>query len=466
MAALCAGSPGAAQPGAHSPFAAVASRVGPSVVSVVTDRSVTGGMVDDTPLRDLSRRFFPQGDDGTGPRLGRTGSGSGFVVSPEGLILTNAHVVANADAVRVRLAGERRERPARLVGSDPNTDLALLQVEAGRTLTPLEFGDSDAILIGDWAVAVGNPFGNLEGSVTVGVISAKGRSDLVIDGGTPRYQDFIQTDASINFGNSGGPLCDLEGRVIGVTTAINAGGQGIGFAIPSNLARRIYLQLRDHGRVVRAWIGIVTTESDPQRAPEPVPAETARGGARVAGIQPDSPAARAGLAVGDVIVEFAGQPVQDEHDLLLRVAEAPVGVETSCAVRRDGASRRLRITPVELPATANRGPGAAGQWLGLEVADASDPSPQVEHLREALGVVPGQGVIVVRLEAAGDAARAGIRPGDVIIAIDGQSIGGLKDYRLARDRAARRYEPMELLIRTGSMERLVRVTPSVAGAEQ
>ncbi|MHB8079023.1 MAG: trypsin-like peptidase domain-containing protein [Candidatus Krumholzibacteriia bacterium] len=456
LAATCVVVCTGAAPGAgsgRSPFAAVAGRDGPSVVNIRAVRSLGQGGVDSGPLQEMFRRFFPRGEDSQGPHLDRSGTGSGFVVSADGLILTNHHVVAGADSVTVRFSGERVEHPAVIVGSDANTDLALLRIDAGRPLTPLEFGDSDAIAVGDWAIAIGNPFGNLEGSVTVGVISAKGRGDLVIAGGTPRYQDFIQTDASINFGNSGGPLVDIDGRVIGVNTAVNTGGQGISFAVPSNLAQRVCAQLRAQGRVIRGWIGVSTVRE--------AAAADGADGARVTAVVPGSPAAAAGLAVDDLIVEFGGRAVADDRGLQFLVAEAPVGVPAACLVVRAGQRRRLSIVPTELPAgeAAARNPDSGADWLGMRCAALTDPSPGVRQLKEALGVPEGSGVIVVTVRPEGPAAAAGIRPGDVVVAVAGRPIGGLDDLRLAQGETAGRQQLLELLIRTGTMERVVQVRP-------
>ena len=447
----------------RSPFAAVASRDGPSVVNIRAARSLGQGGVDSGPLQEMFRRFFPRGEDSQGPQLDRSGTGSGFVVSVDGLILTNHHVVAGADSVTVRFSGERVEHPAVVVGIDANTDLALLRIAAGRPLTALEFGDSDAIAVGDWAIAIGNPFGNLEGSVTVGVISAKGRGDLVIAGGTPRYQDFIQTDASINFGNSGGPLVDIDGRVIGVNTAVNTGGQGISFAVPSNLAQRVCAQLRAHGRVIRGWIGVLSA-----RVAAADPGAGGAAGARVTAVLPGSPAEAAGLAVDDVIVEFAGRVVGDDRDLQFQVAEAPVGRPAACLVVRGGERRRLSIVPTELSVggEAARNPDPAADWLGMQVAALTDPSPGVRQLKEALGVPDGNGVIVTAVRPEGPAAVAGIRPGDVVAAVAGQPIAGLDDLRRMRGDIAGRQQPLELLIRTGTLERVVRVRPDRPDADE
>ncbi|PID81660.1 peptidase, partial [bacterium DOLZORAL124_64_63] len=246
-----------------SPFIEVGRTVRPAVVNIRITRSVSDEGVGTSPLQEMFRQFFPD-EEGKGGRFEMPSTGSGFIVDASGEILTNHHVIMDAEAIFVRFSGERQEYRAELVGDDPSTDLALIRIDpAGRRLPVLEFADSEQLEVGAWAVAVGNPFGNLESSLTVGVVSAKGRNDLFIGGLTPRYQDFIQTDASINFGNSGGPLVDVRGRVIGVNTAINQSGQGIGFAVPSNMVRRIYRDLREHGRVIRGYLGVRTEDVVP-----------------------------------------------------------------------------------------------------------------------------------------------------------------------------------------------------------
>jgi S1-C subfamily serine protease len=352
-----------------------------------------------------------------------------------------------------------------VVGSDPNTDVALLKIDAGRPLAALQFGDSDAIEVGDWAIAIGNPFGNLEGSLTVGVVSAKGRSDLVIVGGTPRYQDFIQTDASINFGNSGGPLVGIDGRVIGINTAVNAGGQGIGFAIPGNLARRVYDQLREHGRVVRGYLGVQT--ETPQAAAAGADAEVPAAGAQVTSVLPDSPAARAGLSEGDLIVEFDGHAVRDSRELQFLVAETAPGREVRCEFQRGGRRQSATVVLVELG--AGRNPAAAAgpaEWLGMTVAGMTDPSPRVRELKETFGLTGDRGVIVTDVTAGGAAARGGIKPGDVVLEMDGRTVAGPNDYQDAAARAIDREQPVRLLVRSGKEENYVLLQPRQPAAEE
>lgn len=459
--AVCAsvlGAPafGASASSSRSPFVGVGQKVLPAVVSIRTVRSVTRGGVDLNPLQEMFRRFFPGGREGSREALELPSTGSGFLFGSGRHVMTNHHVIAQADAIFVRFPGQTREHEATVVGTDPGTDLAVLRIEAAAEVPPLAFGDSDALAVGDWAIAIGNPFGNLEGSLTVGVVSAKGRSDLVISGGTPRYQDFIQTDASINFGNSGGPLVDIEGLVIGVNTAVNTGGQGIGFAVPSNLALWIGEQIVEHGRVRRGYLGVRTVD--------PGPEGDGRGGAVVAAVLDGSPAAAAGLAAGDVITAFAGRPVRSPHDLQFLVARSEPGARVELEILREGSRQAVGVALSE--AAAEGETGRQQDWLGMEVASLQDPSPEVQRLRETLGLAPGPGVIVGSVEADGPAAAAGIRPGDVIVTMAGHEVPDLETYRRLQSELAGGREPVPVLVRTGKVESYVSVDPRPAGVEQ
>jgi serine protease Do len=447
-----------------SPFIDVSRIVRPSVVNIRITRSVTQAGVGTSPLQDMFDQFFPQ-EEGKGGRFEMPSTGSGFIVSDSGDILTNNHVIDQAEAIFVRFSGEKREYRATLVGTDPNTDLALISIDPrGRALEPLRFADSELVEVGSWAVAVGNPFGTLESSLTVGVVSAKGRGDLQIGGQSPRYQDFIQTDASINFGNSGGPLVDTQGRVIGINTAINAQGQGIGFAVPSNLVQSVYGQLKENGRVIRGYLG-ATTEDIVQIVGEETTGEPDQG-ARVLSILPDSPAAAGGLLPGDIIVDFAGQEVDSRRKLQFLVAGVAPGQEVGLAIIRNGQREELRVRPVEWIESE---PGVSAReaelWLGLDVASLADGDPRVARLKEVLGVTAATGVMVVGVQEDQPAAEAGIRPGDVLISVDGHEITDLESYGQVRDLMATRRDPLSILLKTGGTESYVMVTPRVRGVE-
>ncbi len=430
----------------ESPFARVAREAGGSVVSILAERNVTRGGMDLDPMEQLYRRYFP-GEEGSAGPFGGPGSGTGFVVSDQGHVLTNDHVVARADRVFVRFSGDERPVEAEVVGTDPASDLALLRVELPDGVDPLTFGDSDLARVGDWTVAVGNPFGNLAGSVTVGVVSAKGRNDLAIHGGAPRYQDFLQTDAAINFGNSGGPLLDIAGRVVGVNTAVNRAGQGIGFAIPANYARRIFEQLAVHGRVIRGWMG--ADAGDHRIAGR-------RAGAMLETLIDDGPAAVAGLRAGDVVVRFGGEPVADARDLHFLVSEAEPGREIPVRCIREGQEIDATVVPVEEPADGQDRPREAA-WLGMSTASLGGDDPRVARLREAFGIDAERGVMVVDVRPESPAAKAGLSPGDVILAVDDRPVEDEESFLALRDDMGSSPSSVTLLVESGGLKSYLRI---------
>jgi Do/DeqQ family serine protease len=335
-------------------FVSVAERVRPAVVHIGTVQvararpspNVPGPVPDDPFFKDFFDQFFG-GRGGPRGEFHQPGLGSGVIVDKRGYVLTNFHVIRGADAVTVRLSSKREHR-GRIVGTDPKTDLAVVRFDADGDLTVAAMGNSDTLKVGEWAIAIGNPFG-LDQTVTVGVVSATGRADV----GIASYENFIQTDASINPGNSGGPLVNLRGEVIGINTAIVATGQGIGFAIPANMARRIVDQLIDRGKVTRGWIGVSL---------QPLTTELAQAlglgstkGAIVARIQPNSPAASAELRQNDVIVKFDGTPVDDYHHLQRLAAEAEVGRMVKLEIVRDRASKTVELKVAEAPDSPGAG---------------------------------------------------------------------------------------------------------------
>jgi serine protease Do len=385
------------------------------------------------PFDEFFRRFFEHGPTHPVPSLG-----SGFIVNPEGYIVTNNHVVEHASRIQVKLA-DGRELPATVVGRDPRTDLALLRIEAtGLPVIPL--GDSSALRVGEPVMAIGNPFG-LEQTVTTGIVSATGR---VIGSGP--YDDFIQTDASINPGNSGGPLINGRGEVVGINTAIfsrSGGSVGIGFAIPSNLAKSVITQLAESGHVVRAWLGVTI---------QPVTAALAKGfgtpdttGALVSSVSEDSPAMKAGLRPGDVIVEYDGRPVARAEDLPRAVAQTQVGREVAVTVIRDGQPHRLtaRVAQLEEPAvrTGTTREGAKGR-LGLSVA------PLSPGLARELGLREEKGLVVREVAPGSPAAAAGLQPNDVIVEVNRQPVGSVDELRATLDRG-KKDAPVLFLVRRG-----------------
>ncbi|HET9595755.1 MAG TPA: trypsin-like peptidase domain-containing protein [Anaeromyxobacteraceae bacterium] len=315
----------------------VAEAAMPGVVGIVTSQTDREAPPRGDPMRDLFEHY--------GADQPRRGLASGFVIAPDGLILTNAHVIDGVARIEVDLGEEEERLPARVVGKDDASDVALLRVDAGRPLPTLPLGDSDAIHIADWLLVIGNPFG-LSHSVTVGVVSHLGRGD-VAPAGREGFYDFIQTDASINPGNSGGPVLNVRGEVIGIATAVNATGQGIGFAVPINMAKEILAQLRDRGRVVRSWMGVSVRElREGGHGPRQVV---------VTDIVHGGPAATGGLAVGDVITAFDGRRVGNAARLRWYVATAGVGRNVALTVRRGEGERAVRV---ELATSPDRDPAA------------------------------------------------------------------------------------------------------------
>jgi serine protease Do len=324
-------------------FAAVARRATPSVVNVFTTHHVKvapfgGPLGPGDPFDEFFRQFFP----GLPREMEQKSLGSGVIIDREGYILTNHHVVANADEIQVKLS-DTRSFPAELVGSDARTDVALIRVR-GKNLPPAQLGNSDELGVGDWVLAIGNPFG-LEETVTAGIVSAKER---VIGAGP--FDNFIQTDASINPGNSGGPLIDADGKVVGVNSAIysrSGGSIGIGFAIPINLAMQVVEELRSKRRVVRGWLGVAMQDVTPELARSfGLPSEE---GALISDIYRGGPAHRAGIRRGDVVVGFNGRPVKNSRELARWAAEIPVGNSVKIDILREGSRQTLEVTIAEAP---------------------------------------------------------------------------------------------------------------------
>jgi len=411
----------------------------PAVVNISTSRRTPGRAIPDLEGRpgerspeDFFKRFFEEA-----PRRPVRAVGSGFILSADGYIVTNNHVVEDATGIQVKLA-DGRELAAKVVGRDPKTDLALLKVEAtGLPVVPV--GDSNALQVGEPVMAIGNPFG-LEQTVTTGIVSATGR---VIGSGP--YDNFIQTDASINPGNSGGPLINARGEVIGINTAIfsqRGGSVGIGFAVPSSLAKSVITQLVEHGKVERGWLGVSV---------QPLTKELAKGfkrndaaGALVASVVAGSPAERAGVKPGDIIVEFAGKKVAKSGDLPSLVAEARVGNDVPVVVVREGKEVRLtaRIARLEEEEAAKVADVEVDgkNKLGLSVQPLTPP------MASELGLQVREGVLVRDVAAGSRASEAGIRAGDVIVEVDRQPVRTVEELKAHVDNQVKG-APMVLLIR-------------------
>jgi serine protease Do len=410
--------------GSHSRFAVLAKRVAPGVVNVHTSKTVTQTFPDlGFPFGDLFGGLFrqPFGEPGNphqapAPRRFTVPSlGTGFVISDDGSIVTNNHVVEDVEKIEiVFLDGTRSD--AEVVGADPKTDVALIRAKAKRTYVPLPLGDSDALLPGDWVMAIGNPFG-LDHTVTVGIVSATGR-----DIGQGPYDDFIQTDAAINPGNSGGPLMNLAGEVIGINTAINPQANTIGFAVPINMAKEILPQLEKRGHVVRGWLGVAVQPVTPELA-DAMDLETQEG-ALVSQVTPGGPAEAAGLERGDVIVRFGDHEIHRMRELPREVAATPPGTKLEVEVLRKGKHLTKEVEIAELKEETKQAPTATqsddrgSTSFGFDIADVPP------ELRQRLGLGEGVGALITRIYPGGPAENSGLRPGDVILEVDQSAVSG------------------------------------------
>ena len=443
-AAVSAGSP--MVPGNFSDLAekvragVVNIQVSKKVKSVGFERFGGNPFGDRNPFGDFFGPF-----EGNQPDRKQQGVGSGFIMSKEGYILTNNHVVEDADQIKVKLAGGK-EFAGKIVGRDPKTDLALIKIEAASELQPLKLGNSDDLKVGNWVVAVGSPFG-LEQTVTAGIVSAKGR---VIGSGP--YDNFIQTDASINPGNSGGPLINLQGEVVGINTAIIASGQGIGFAIPINMAKEVAPQLQKRGHVTRGLLGVNIQDVTPELAKSLGLKESK--GALVSQVVPDGPADKAGLEQGDVIVNFDGRMVGDSKDLPRIVASTPVGKTVTVKLLRDGkeVERQAKVGEMEEENTSAAAKSPIHPSLGVTVQNWS---PQIAR---ELGLKKSAGVVVTGVEPGSPAAEATIQVGDVIQAVNRQPVKNVDDFVKIVEKA-KGGGSLLLLVQRGANSLFAAVTP-------
>ena len=424
-------------------FADLVEQLTPAVVNIATTQTIDGfGGVPRFPRGSPLEQFNDELAEG--PEV--TSLGSGFLISADGFVVTNDHVVSEADSIEVILqSGERL--PARLIGRDPATDLAVLKVEPGRVLPYVAFGDSDGARVGDLVIAIGNPFG-LGGTVTLGIISARNRN---IDQG--RYDDFIQTDAAINRGNSGGPLFNMQGQVIGVNTAIvspTGGSVGVGFATPSVLAETVVAQLRHVGETRRGWLGVTFNA---------VTADTARSaglaavrGAVIVRVRPGGPAAQAGLRPGDIVLRFDGQDVPDTRALSRMIAEAEIGASISLDVLRNGRPQAIAVEIGRLEeevALAGETPGRAGgplaraRVLGMSLSELDNALRLEYGISEAV-----EGVVVTAVDPGSDAAGK-VRVGDVILEMGFETIDSMDVARAIGQRAEGANRPVIIRINRG-----------------
>lgn len=376
---------------------------------------------------EFFRFFF--GDQMPRQRRNQRSLGSGFIVNEDGYVLSNYHVVKGATKIMVLLYGESEELPAKLIGYDEAYDLALLQIESDRTFPYVALGDSDAIEPGEFAIAIGNPYG-LNNTVTFGIVSAKGRSDI----GANRYQRYIQTDVAINPGNSGGPLFNIHGQVIGINTLIystSGGSIGIGFATPINIATSVMNELRETGKVTRGYLGIYLQDIDENLAKG---LNVRQGsGAYISEVVPNSPASKSGLQDGDIIVEYDGDRMTKSADLFNKVATTKVGKQVVVKYLRNGRERSVRVTiearveEAEVVPSGrnlpNSGQSNSRSWMGLEVSDITPEISQRLQIRSS-----EKGVAVLNMTQSSKAYQSGLRPGDVIKAINGRTITNMNDY--------------------------------------
>jgi len=432
-------------------FTAIAEKSSPAVVGVRAVKTTRGssrdsmeqyGPLDEDLFEYFFRRRMPRQYQQEQPK--QVVQGSGFVVSDDGYILTNNHLVGETEEVRVQL-DDRRSVKAQVIGADPETDVAVIKIDA-TDLTHVELGDSDALEVGQWVIAIGNPFG-LSHTVTAGIVSAKGRSRI----GVADFEDFIQTDAAINFGNSGGPLLNLDGKAVGINTAIigSGGNIGIGLAIPINMAKTIYTQLRENGKVVRGYLGVGINDVGVGVGEFYGAADDK--GAMVTQVVEGSPAEKAGIKVDDIVVELQGEPVAGATELMNKVAMQKPGTEVDLTILRDGKRKKIVVTLDTRPDSASLGSSGeseAGEQLGLYV------QPLTRELAERLGYEDLSGVVVVEVEAGSPADDQEIQPGDLITEVNRQSIRNLKQWNNAVAKAAQKGKAL-LRIRNEDGTRLV-----------
>jgi serine protease Do len=427
-------------------FARVADAIKPAVININTVTRGGGGPPGRTPFEEFfGEEFFKRFFGGDPERMPQRSLGSGVIIDPSGIALTNAHVVEKASEIEV-ITMDGSKHKAKVIGSDKKTDLAVLKLDDGKgSFKAARLGDSEKVQVGDWVLAVGSPFG-LQQTVTAGIISAKARQI-----GAGPFDDFLQTDAAINPGNSGGPLVNMQAEVIGINTAIVAGGSGIGFAIPSNMARKIAVELQAKGRVSRGWLGVSIQPLTPELAKSFGAKEPK--GILVSDVVPDSPAAKAGLKPGDIILEFEGKKVESPGDLQRAVGLTTPGADSKMKVWRDQGERTVTVKVGETPDEREaRGPGGRARTaLGLEVR------PVTPDIARQLNLPSAEGVVVARVEEGSAAAEAGVQRGDVIREINRQRVRSMAEFeKLTRD--VKDGDRLTVLLQRGQMSLYVAFT--------
>ncbi|MBI3794834.1 MAG: Do family serine endopeptidase [Nitrospinae bacterium] len=447
-----------------SVFVDIVKREKPAVVNIYTTQNVKpqkhpqmhGAPNEDQEYHDLLEKFFGGGGGGEAPTMPRKSLGSGFVISKDGYIFTNNHVVDKADEIRVKL-DNGKEYEAKVVGTDPDTDIALIKINPKEDLPFIEFGNSDALEVGEWVIAIGNPFG-LSQTVTVGVVSALGRN---IGG---RYDNYIQTDASINPGNSGGPLIDIDGKVIGINGAILPGNQGgnigIGFAIPINQAKEILAELKSKKGISRGWLGVIIQEITPELAKAMKLSGTE--GALVGDVAAGGPAEKAGIKRGDVIIKFDGKDVLTHHMLPRLVAKNKPGTQVEVVVVRNGKQQSFKLALGDLQTADKKAevkpntPPPAGEDtyddLGLLVHDVTPDSEKMFNLPKGT-----KGVVVAEVDKNGLAAQSGMMRGDVIEEVNRTPVSNTSELSDAMNKI--KNEPLFFTVRRGAMSTFIVISP-------
>jgi serine protease Do len=404
-------------------FADLAEKLKPSVVNISTTKTVRSGVLrspfgQGTPFDrnfggdDFFERFF---GDMPQRQFKQKSLGSGFIISHDGYIFTNNHVVEQADKILVKLS-DGKEYEAKVIGKDAKTDIALIKIKPNDSLPVAETGDSEKLRVGDWVLAIGNPFG-LEQTVTAGIVSAKGR---VIGAGP--YDNFIQTDASINPGNSGGPLFNMEGKVVGINTAIVAQGQGIGFAIPISMAKTILPDLKAKGKVTRGWLGVSVQEINEDIAKSMKLKD--KSGALISDVFKGDPADKAGLKSGDIVTEINGKPVKDTHELLMMIAGFRIGETIKVKILRDGQEKVLPITIAERTEKSEMASAQQSrEAFGMTVQEITP------EIAQHLGLTIKKGLIVVDVQEGTVAEEVGIQPQDIILQVNKVKVTTMKEYQ-------------------------------------
>ncbi len=425
-------------------FRELAEKASPAVVNISTIKVVNvskrlkkffSPFGENDPFNEFFKKFF---EEVPPSKRKEHALGSGFIISPDGYIVTNNHVVSKADEITVILKGGKRSFKAKIIGTDPETDIALLKIDVKEKLPYLKFGDSDKIYPGDWVIAIGNPFG-LDHTVTAGIISAKGR---VIGAGP--YDNFLQTDASINPGNSGGPLLNMKGEVIGINTAIVASGQGIGFAIPSNMAKRVIEQLKKYKKVKRGWLGVTIQDVDENTAKALGLKEPK--GALVASVLKGQPAQKAGIKVGDVIIAVNDKPVANSHDLTRKIGMLKPHSKVKITVWRNGKVKELWVKlgerKLNVASTESENYESSSDYLlGMKVKKVTQADVEKYNLDEA------KGLMVVEVKPGSKAEEADIRPLDILLKGNFKDLNSVKDLKEVIEKDAKKKGALLLLIK-------------------